>query len=105
MLLDDRGRGAVQFAEHPAVEFAALAHGPIPGSAGQTPRLQLVRVASEPVVRGKAVDVGIDHEEAVHIPQPQQELRNAVLDRRFAVADGRPGGWLAKKYQRSASAP
>ena len=40
--------------------------------------------------RIEVVDVGVDHEKAVDVPQPQEELGNAVLDGLLAVADRRP---------------
>src|SRR5688500_18103775 len=38
----------------------------------------------------KAVDVRVNREEAVDIPQAQQKLGDAVFDRLLAVADARP---------------
>ena len=38
----------------------------------------------------EAVDVGVDHEERIDVPKPDEELRHALTDRPLAVADRRP---------------
>ena len=90
--LHDGGGRAVQFAQNPAVELAPLS------TRRRSPwHRPALRPPSDPHRSGsdagriEAVDVGVDHEEAVDVPQPQQELGNAVLDRLFAVADRGPG--------------
>ena len=89
--LDDRRDGPVQLAQHPAIQFAALGGRAVAGSSRQLGRRQLADVPGDRSRRVEPVDIGVDHKETVDIPQPQEELRNAVLDRLFAVADRGPG--------------
>ena len=88
--VDHLAASAGQFAKGPLIQLASLVRQPV--SAGTLQRLagQLARVAIQPLGGIEPVDVGVDHQEAVHIPQAQEELGNAVLDRAFAVANGRP---------------
>ena len=88
------GRGGdrpLQFAEDPAVELAAFGRWPIATSARELFRRQLIHRAHDPLARIEAVDVRVDDEKAVAVPEPQEELGDAVLDRLLAVADRRPG--------------
>ncbi|MFM8953888.1 MAG: class I tRNA ligase family protein, partial [Planctomycetaceae bacterium] len=40
--------------------------------------------------RIEAVDPGVDDEERINVPEPQQKLGHALADRPLAVADARP---------------
>ena len=97
----------MQLAEDPAIELAALVDRAIAlGLRQDSSAFELTDVAAEQLAGVEAVDVGVDDEEAVAVPEPQQELGDAVLDRLFAVADASStAAEFAKKYQRSASAP
>src|SRR5262249_32613218 len=72
--LNDDGHGAVQFAEHPAVEFGTVGN----------------RAGFRTALRRKSIDVGVDDKEAVRVPELQEEFGDAVFYRPFTVANGRP---------------
>ena len=88
--LGHRRGGLVQFADDPAIQFAALRHRTIRLRGCEVAGVQLFDFARDLCPRVESVDVGVDHEEAVTIPQPQQKLRDALLDRLLAIANARP---------------
>ncbi len=55
----------------------------------------------------KAVDAGVDHKEAVDVPEPQKKLWHAFADGPFAVADAVPRGLAGKEIptQRISAVP
>ncbi len=93
----DRVHHPIEFADHPAIEFGPLFDRSIAVRPGQFGRRQLSAFASQLPGRLELVDVGVNHKEAVDVPQPQEEFGDAFLDGLFAVANGGPGGLVGEK--------
>ena len=86
----DHGSGSrVELRQHPAIQLATVGDGPVAAGPRQIGMLQGAGSIEERR-RIEAIDPRVDHEEAVDIPEPQQELGHTLPDRPLAVADARP---------------
>ena len=89
--LDDITGRRGELREHPAVEFGSLGYRAPAAGLGQVGVIEAPGLVEERA-RVEAVDVGVDHEERIDVPEPDEKLRHALADRPLAVADRRPRG-------------